>query len=279
MLDIFFIIIALAWLSFASITDLKTREVPDWLSYSLIAIGFGLRLLYSLSFNEWYYLLYGLIGFSIMFGIGTVMYMARQWGGGDAKLAMGLGVVFATSFKDYFLINLIANIFVIGAVYGLIWCTILAIKNKKKVVVELNILLKKSRKSRWIVLSFSIVCLIASFLTQDFFLRIILSLIILFVLIYQYLFFYVKSVENCCMYKFVPVTKLTEGDWLGKDVVVNNKVICSARCLGLEKKDIKAIVNSGVEKILVKEGIPFVPPFLIATILTLFYGNLLLLLI
>lgn len=279
MLDILFITIALIWLSFASVTDLRKREVPDWLSYSLISIGFGLRLMYSISFNDWHYLLYGLLGFSIMLGIGLLMYRARQWGGGDAKLAMGLGVVFATSIADYFLINLIINIFVIGAIYGLIWCTVLAIKNKKRVIAELKTLLKKRKRQRWIVLSISITGLVVFFLIHNYFIKMILALSIIFILVYQYLFIYVKSVENCCMYKFIPASKLLEGDWLARDVVVKNKLICSSKCLGLDKKNIKEIINSGVDRVLIKQGIPFVPPFLIAVVLTLIYGNILLLLI
>ena len=35
-IEIFLIILALIWLIFAVISDLKTREVPNWLNFSLI---------------------------------------------------------------------------------------------------------------------------------------------------------------------------------------------------------------------------------------------------
>jgi len=100
-------------LIFASISDFKTGEVPDWLNYSLIISGFGVRVFHSLIFSDLWYLLYGLAGFGVMFGIGLMMYYTKQWGGGDAKLFMGLGVVFTSShlntgnFLISFLINLV----------------------------------------------------------------------------------------------------------------------------------------------------------------------------
>ena len=45
---IFLVIVGFIGLIFATITDIKKREVPDWLNYSLIAIGLGARGIYSL---------------------------------------------------------------------------------------------------------------------------------------------------------------------------------------------------------------------------------------
>ena len=61
--DMVLIILGFAALIFASIHDLKTREVPDWLSYSLIVTGFGIRIIHSLIFQDYWYLGYGFIGF------------------------------------------------------------------------------------------------------------------------------------------------------------------------------------------------------------------------
>ena len=63
-IDIILIITGLIGLIIASITDIKTREVPDWLSYSLIIIGLTIRLFYSLAYQEWLFLIQGLIGFA-----------------------------------------------------------------------------------------------------------------------------------------------------------------------------------------------------------------------
>ena len=42
--------IAFFALLIASYTDLRTREVPDWLNFGLIGTGFGINLLFSIIF-------------------------------------------------------------------------------------------------------------------------------------------------------------------------------------------------------------------------------------
>ena len=96
------VITALLWVLFASLSDIKTREVPDWLSYSLIAIGLGLRGINSIYLKDVWFFLYGLIGLTIMFGFGMLMYYTKQWGGGDSKLIMGLGAVFGSNIDTIF---------------------------------------------------------------------------------------------------------------------------------------------------------------------------------
>src|SRR3989338_5965028 len=83
--------VALAALLAASYTDLKTREVPDWLSYGLIFSALGIRALFSLGELDGGILLRGLAGFAVFVAIAYLMYYTRQWGGGDSKLLMGLG--------------------------------------------------------------------------------------------------------------------------------------------------------------------------------------------
>ena len=50
MLYIVLIVIGIIGILIAAISDIKTREIPDWLNYSLIALGLGIRIIYSISF-------------------------------------------------------------------------------------------------------------------------------------------------------------------------------------------------------------------------------------
>ena len=70
------------------------------------------------------------------------------------------------------------------------------------------------------------------------------------------------------MKKYYPIPKLTEGDWIAEDVKVNGKIICSPKDLGISKEQIKKLKHHNIKKVLVKEGIPFVPSFLIAFVVT-----------
>ena len=84
------------------------------------------------------------------------------------------------------------------------------------------------------------------------------------------------------MLKYVLPKQLTEGDWIAKDVKVDGKYITGPKDLGIEKKQIRRLVSfykkNKVKKILIKEGIPFVPNFFIAYVVTLIFGNFIFLL-
>jgi len=91
--DIILLTIAFIALILASITDIKTREVPDWLNFSLIFVGLGVRLIYSSITFDWIYSLEGVLGLGVGVAIAYLMFYAGQWGGGDSKLLMGLGAL------------------------------------------------------------------------------------------------------------------------------------------------------------------------------------------
>ncbi len=84
------------------------------------------------------------------------------------------------------------------------------------------------------------------------------------------------------MLKYVKPTEVTEGDWIAKDVVIGKKYISGPKDLGIEMKQLKQLISyykkGKIKKVLIKVGIPFVPSFLIAYLITIVYGNLLMLL-
>ncbi len=282
--------IAILWTSFATISDIKTREVSDWLNYSLIAIGFGVRFIYSLVYNEWIYLWYGFIGFVAFFMIANLMYYAKQWGGGDAKLLMGYGVVFGnypTDLLNYFSPNLntpflailIINLILFGGVYALIYSISLAIKNRKKFLLEFRKLSKgvDFKLKRNFSLFLMLVIIIISLLFDDFKIKLLIYWLALFVLIFLYLTLFVKSIENISMFKSINTNKLTEGDWVIKPILFKGKVIYMPERLGITKKNIEMLKRLKIKNILIKEGLPFVPSFLIALIISLIFGNVIIL--
>jgi len=78
------------------------------------------------------------------------------------------------------------------------------------------------------------------------------------------------------MLKLVEPKELTQGDWVAKDYFHGRKKIAGPKDLGIEKKQIDLLVelrkNKKINKILIKHGIPFVPSFLIAFIVSLIFG-------
>ena len=142
MLDFILLCFGLTWLFVAAVIDVKTREVPDWISYSMISLGLLFRLTGSIAEKSIWPLIYGILGFGVFFIIGCFMYYTKQWGGGDAKLLMGIGAVFATPFFNQqtfwpYWIVLLMNILLCGALYSLCWMDVLALKHFKKVHTHL----------------------------------------------------------------------------------------------------------------------------------------------
>ncbi|RME54810.1 prepilin peptidase, partial [Candidatus Woesearchaeota archaeon] len=126
--DILLITVAIIALIFASLVDLRIKEVPDWLNFSLIIVALGIRLIHAIVYSEWQYFYYGLLGLGSMFLLGMSLFYTKQWGGGDTKLLIALGTVFAT--RPYFIkpgINLpfifiiVVNLMIIGALYSIVW--------------------------------------------------------------------------------------------------------------------------------------------------------------
>ena len=124
---------------------------------------------------------------------------------------------------------------------------------------------------------------IAALFIPDYFLKIGFIILALAFLVMFYMWFFVKTIEDCCMIKSVPVEKLTEGDWIVKNIVIDKKRICGPKDLGISKSQIKTLLRlkrkGKIRKILIKEGMPFVPSFLISYVVTLIFGNLVLLFI
>jgi Flp pilus assembly protein protease CpaA len=122
--QVFLFVLALVWVTFASIHDLKKREVPNWLSYSLVIFGLSYRAFYALSVKQLSFFLYGLIGFAIFFALAYALYYGRVFAGGDAKLLMGMGVILPLGNTQEVLFNalfLLILLFLLGAAYSLIY--------------------------------------------------------------------------------------------------------------------------------------------------------------
>ncbi len=280
--------VTLIGLVIATITDLKTREVPDWLSYGLIAVGLGLNLLFSFIYWNYWFFVNSLAGFLLFLIVALIMFYTAQWGGGDSKVLMGLGALigFDVRFTKFpFMIILLINILLIGAVYGLIWSLILMFKNLKNFLREFK---KISHRTKMVRLKtylvvFALFMMILFLINRRTMFGFFLLVLLLMILITFYLWIFVKAIEKTCMIKKVTPHKLTEGDWIVKDIKYKGKYICGPKDLGIEKKQIEELINlykqRKINKVSIKEGIPFVPSFLIAYIVSLIFGNLFLLLV
>ncbi len=285
MFDFIILIIVLITLIIASITDLKTKEVPDWLSFSLIVIGITTFIFKSIQQNSFSPILNSLLGLAVFFAVGSAMYYTKQWGGGDAKLLMGLGAIlnqypekllniFSPNLNLYFPLILFINILLFGAIYGLIITIFLIIKKRKEFLRKFQIINLKTKKIRNTLLILAGILILFNLLTTN---QKAIEQLIYFSAAFPILFFYllisIKTVEKISMEKTILTSKLVEGDWVNEEVKINGKLIYSPKSLGVNKNQIE-LIRKHKKNIKIREGIAFVPSFLIGTIISLIFGNI-----
>lgn len=258
--NLFLIILGLIWLIGAVFQDMKRREVDNLWNFSLIAFALAYRIAVSIFSNDFWFALNGLMGIAIFFALGNLFYYSRLFAGGDTKLLMALGVILPFSYS--WIVNVkIFGFFILmfltaGSIYSLIYAVFLITKNQNK--------FQKEFLSQWnnykklflmgLIVAFVFV-LIAFFISESEF-----ALFGLVVLLFPFLYVFAKAVEESCMVKEVSWNKVTEGDWLYKEVKIGNRLI-KADWDGVSKKEL-ALIRKSRKKVLIKYGIPFTPSFL-----------------
>jgi len=264
----FLFALAFIWIVFAVFQDSKTREISNWLNFSLIAFVLTYRIFYSIYSNNFNFFLFGLGGVLLFVLIGYISYYGKLFAGGDAKLLMGLGGILPyQNLMDYLYLGMgfVFLLFLVGAIYTLIYSGVLVAINKKQFMKEFRKLISKF-KWRFYLSSFISAILIVNLIKFQFSLFVFALLILsLTPLIY----FYSKAIETSCMIKLTSPNKLTEGDWLEKNVRVENKYIKKS-VHGLSKKDIEFLKKKN-HKVWIKNGIPFSPAFLFALLIMVFF--------
>lgn len=275
------IIIAFIALVVASITDLKKREVPDYISYGLIFTAFAISILNTIIEWNYMFLVQSVMGFALGLIVAYAMFYLGQWGGGDSKLIMGLGAIFGFNIfplfgaNNFWLLVLIANIIFFGAAYGLIWSIFLAVKKRKVFTEHLNEWAHKreviiTRRVLLVVILLLIV-LVLTVLPEEYRLTILAFIAMFYILFYVWLF--VKVIEETCMIKDIPISKLTEVDWIYRDIYVGKKYVTGPKDLGVSREQIellkKYFKQGKIKTVTIKEGIPFIPAFLIAYVVTI----------
>ncbi len=264
---IFLYCLALIWIIFAVVQDIKSREIANWLNYSLIIFAIGFRFFYSLFNGEFEFLYQGLIGLGIFFVLSNIFYYSKFYAGGDMRLMVALGAILPFSYN--FIENLrymglfLLIFFIVAVIYSLGASVILSIKYNKKFKREFKKLWEKMDKIIKIIMVVGLILMILGLYLN------VLFYFGVFTFLLPLIFIFAKSVDEACMVKKVKVGKLTVGDWLYKDVKVGGKVI-KAKWDGLMKKDI-TLLKKYKKNVWVRYGVPFSPVFLISFIFMVFY--------
>ena len=265
----FLVVLGFAWIIAAVVQDLKYREIANWLNFSLIIFAIVFRLFYSIFSGNYDFILMGIFGLGVFFVLGNLLYYARLFAGGDAKLFISFGAVIPFA-GSYYLNTLIFFVFLIsllagGALYSLIYSVFLVIKNKKEFSREFS---RNFRNFHVLFISLMVflgIFIVYSLITENF----IIILFPLFLAFTFLLYIYAKAIEKSCMLSYVKINKLTIGDWLAKPIKINGKNL-EPHWEGLTQKQIDLIKKYYKKDVLIKQGIPFSPAFLIAFIVIVY---------
>lgn len=276
------LVLAFIVLLIGSYADFKYREIPDWLNFAGIFMGLVIRAMYSFNEFDWSYVGHGFFGLIILGIFGTIMFYTGQWGGGDAKMFMALGSLlgFNISITDNYAIYFLINLVIASFIYTIIWLLFLTMKNFEQVKKEYKTISSQKWflgfKKTCVVLLFIAIVLMFVILTPPQ-IKFIMFIILAFPTVLLYSYAYVKSVEISSFHRHVVPSELTEGDWIIGEVKMDGEIICSEKDLGISKEQISKLCelykNGKIKNVLMKTGMPFVPSFFLAFILTLIWQN------
>ncbi|MFH0808271.1 MAG: prepilin peptidase [archaeon] len=242
----------------ASMQDLKRREVDNWLNLFLLVSGFVFVFLGAVLSGDLDIIFHAGFLFVVMFVVMNLFYYGRVFAGGDAKLLVAMTVFFLGANFLESIVNVgvfLLFLMIAGSIYGLIYSFVLYFKNFEKVNVEMVSQVAGCRLQVAGFILFGVILMIFGFL--DFW---IFSFGVL-MLVFPLLYIFARGLESVSMIREVSGEELVEGDWLVDDVRVGRKVV-KADWDGLSLEDIELLRNR--KKILVKDGLPFVPAFLIS---------------
>ncbi len=278
-------LVVISFLAAAVLNDLKRREVPNWVNYGLIILGVGFATLRSIALSDISFVVFSLVGVGFAFGLSALMFYLGQWGGGDSKLLIGLGSVLGLPLStaapfiviEGRLLSFLANLVFVSFFYAIAFGVFIALKNPGKFSKAFKQQLESKRLLRKLILAVCLLGFLVVIILHDLASRLVTLLLLTAVISGFYLSVMAKALEKSSMLKQLSPLKLTEGDWIAKDVVVNGKRICGPKDLGVDKRQIRQLVSlynkKKIRTVLVKEGIPFAPSFLIAYVVTMFFGN------
>jgi hypothetical protein len=214
----------------------------------------------------------------VLLAIGLGLYFAKQWGDGDAWLLGALGflfssqLVFGAETVMPFPLTLISNFLFVSLVYLIIYSIFLGVRNRevnRKYVERVKEV--KNRLILFIALFFIVSWSFALFFASNTVIgytgvtqMTTLPFLLTFILLFSY---YAKGVEENLFKRKIKTSELKEGD-----------VVLDGKWRGLTEKEIVEIRKNN-KHVWVKEGVRFAPVFIMTTLISIFYGDLILILL
>lgn len=256
-MDILFSL-ATAGSAIAGLWDLKTTEVPDELPVAMSAFGLFYWFIASLAAESIAPFVLSLLSGMAFLVPGLLLYRAGKWGEADAWVPASILFMVPVLGNVPILFDYVINFCIVSSAYMIVYS--LALGAMRPEVFTLLVKDAKGSKVFHGVVGFAGALLVASLyfrMAQEYAFSIfaITSLLALF-------WRYALVIEKHVFRKEISSAQLREGDVLDGMV-----------WRGLTRKEVADIKKKN-KKVVVKEGVRFVPVYPIALIMTAVYGNI-----
>lgn len=161
-----------------------------------------------------------------------------------------------------FLLKFLFISFIVGGILTILILIYLGIKHHKKIKVKI------SKEIKYLLFLFTLlIILISLFIDKRF------SILLLFIILYLFIK-YTKELEKIGFVKKKELEKISLGDWIAEDIIADKKIIyqVSDFKLGVDEFQLKKIKelskhHKNLHKLLVKDGIAFLPPLFLGFII------------
>jgi len=274
MIGLLLLAVGVCGFGLAAYWDLKTTEFPDWLPYSIIVSALAIRGGYTLFTGDMSYIISSVVYGLVFLAAGLVMYLARQWGDGDAWLMGALGFLFpdAAGFMPFFgvqapfWIMLILNFFLISLVYLVLYAVIIGARKpgvwktfsknvgaRKLVIISSFALILAASLCTALYLSYNFAVPI-----YDFSGILAMPLIAISMLLFLQ---YARAVESDLFRRKIKAKDLRAGD-----------VLITGKWRGITQEEVEKLRKKGGD-VWIKEGVRFAPVFVITVLVTVFVGS------
>lgn len=282
----FYFEVALVGFLIASYFDLKTREIPPTIPYSLIAIG----LVGHYFTDTQTTFISGLLMAFITFVFSYALYKTGVWAGGDVKLFTALGFILPTFGKiDFFPFFVFATALFAIFPFMIIYVAYYLARNRRA-VLESRKNFKRSFKRAVTSIPFLLALLfLTSTLTP---LNFVYSLTMSIIFFFGWESF--KIARKYVLREVIPVKLLKEGMIPAQDVFTSGRkvilkeptffellrpksdlIVDSRKAMGITDEQVKTLKKLGVKELEIKKSLPLVPVFAIGMVILLFLEKLL----
>ena len=261
MFEVLLLAIAFIGGSAAGLWDLKTSDIPDKVVIAMIILGIVFNSFETVLSGDVSYIRNSLLAGLGFLAFGLLIYFLGQWGDGDAALFSAFGFLLPNVSFNYFI-----NLFFVSAAYTIIYSLIFAYKENLYPAFFLKI---KGNTKPISIIFLALLIIILPFAATNMIYVYVPVMAIGLYFVYRFL----RFIEDSGFYRKINSKYLKVGDVIGEDIP--KLKLYSKLIRGLTQTEINKI-RKIKKHVYVRDGVRSGIVFPINLLITIIYGNVLL---